>query len=49
MPSFGRLTAAALRRERPARIGDAEIAAVAPRRGFAVATRNTGDFMHFGV
>jgi len=45
----GRLMAAARRGGCPARVGDAEIAAVAIRHGFAIATRNTGDFAAFGV
>lgn len=45
----GRLMAAARRQGRPARVGDAEIAAVAIRHGFALATRNTEDFAGFGV
>jgi predicted nucleic acid-binding protein len=45
----GRLMAAARRRGRPARVGDAEIAAVALRHGFALATRNIDDFALFGV
>jgi toxin FitB len=46
---YGRLMAAARRRGRPARVGDAEIAAVAIRHGFAIATRNTSDFADFGA
>jgi toxin FitB len=46
---YGRLMAAARRQGRPARVGDGEIAAVAIRHGFAIATRNTGDFAAFGV
>jgi predicted nucleic acid-binding protein len=46
---YGRLMAAARRRGRPARVGDAEIAAVAIRHGFAIATRNTSDFAAFGA
>lgn len=45
----GRLMAAARRQGRPARIGDVEIAAVAIRHGFALATRNTEHFAGFGV
>jgi predicted nucleic acid-binding protein len=46
---FGRLMATARRQGRPARVGDAEIAAVAIRHGFAIATRNTSDFAAFGA
>jgi toxin FitB len=46
---YGRLMAAARRQGRPARVGDAEIAAVAICHGFVVATRNTSDFAVFGV
>jgi predicted nucleic acid-binding protein len=45
----GRLLAAARHQGRPARVGDAEIAAVAIRHGFTLATRNTADFALFGV
>ena len=45
----GRLMAAAQRHGRPARVGDAEIAAVAIRHGFELATRNTEHFALFGV
>ena len=45
----GRLLAAARRQGRPVRVGDAEIAAVAIRHGFALATRNADDFARFGV
>ena len=45
----GRLLAAARRQGRPARVGDAEIAAVTVRHGFTLATRNTEDFASFGV
>ena len=41
--------AEARRRGRPARVGDAEIAAVALRHGFVVATRNRSNFAAFDV
>ena len=46
---FGRLMASARRQGRPARVGDAEIAAVVLRHGLALATRNVVDFAAFGV
>jgi toxin FitB len=46
---YGRLMAAARPHGRPARVGDAEIAAVAICHGLVVATRNSGDFAVFGV
>ena len=46
---FGRLMASARRQGRPARVGDAEIAAVVLRHGLALATRNVVDFGAFGV
>jgi hypothetical protein len=45
----GRLMAAGRRQGRPARVGDAEIPAVAICHGFVVATRNTNDFAAFEV
>lgn len=46
---YGRLMAEARRRRRPARVGAAEIAAVAIRHGFAIATRNIDHFDLFDV
>ena len=46
---YGRLMADARRRGRPARVGDAEIAAVALRHAMAIATRNTDDFAAFDL
>jgi hypothetical protein len=46
---FGRLTAAAWAQERPPHMADAQIAAVAARDGFTVATRNLAHFTAFGV
>ncbi|MGH6899556.1 MAG: type II toxin-antitoxin system VapC family toxin [Geminicoccaceae bacterium] len=44
---YGGLMARARRQGRPARVGDAQIAATALRHGLAIATRNTGDFALF--
>lgn len=44
---YGHLMARARRQGRPARVGDAQIAATALRHGLAIATRNTGDFALF--
>ena len=44
---YGRLMAKARRAGRPARVGDAQIAATALRHGLAIATRNTDDFALF--
>jgi predicted nucleic acid-binding protein len=46
---YGRLMADARRRGRPARVGDAEIAAVALRHAMAIATRNTDHFAPFDL
>lgn len=46
---YGRLMARARERGRPARVGDAEIAAVALRRGMTIATRNVAHFSVFAV
>lgn len=46
---YGRLMADARAGGRPARVGDAQIAATAMRHGFAIATRNLDDFRLFGV
>lgn len=46
---YGRLMATARERGRPARVGDAEIAAVALRRGMTIATRNVAHFAVFAV
>ncbi len=46
---YGRLMADARRRGRPARVGDAEIAAVALSHAMAIATRNTDHFAAFDL
>jgi predicted nucleic acid-binding protein len=46
---YGRLMAEARRERRPARGGDAQIAATALRHGLAIATRNTDDFAAFAA
>jgi toxin FitB len=44
---YGRLMAKVRRAGRPARAGDAQIAAMALHHGLAIATRNTDDFILF--
>ena len=46
---FGKLAATAYAQGRPPQVGDVQIAAVAARNGFAVATRDLGDFAAFGL